>query len=380
MLNLKKFKALMEKRNSILVSIYIPTHRAGNAQEDHLRFKNALSEAKEMLKLKGLSDKDASAFLRKGYDLLEQDDFWMRLSDGLAVFLKDDMIEYYLVPIRFNAFVYVDKQFYLRPLFPVISGEDRFFLLAFSQNKVRFFEGDLYGITPVIIDDLVPANMDAALQLDSEKSNVQMHSGRGTAQAPIFHGHSTEQNQKVNQLKTYFRMIDDGLMEMLHDEKVPMILACVDHYAPIYKEITQYTNVADVHLGGNPDNEKPAMLHEKSWQIMQEFITTRKEEIIEKYDEFIGTGKATYNMLEALPAAKEGKIASLFVHKDRYSWGQYDEKNHKVILSKERQEGDVELLNEVAIETFKNGGVVYTVEHEEMPQPTAQVCAVYRYE
>jgi hypothetical protein len=63
MLNLKKFKALMEQRDSILVSIYIPTNRAGNAQADHLRFKNALSEAKEMLKLKGLSEKDALAFL-----------------------------------------------------------------------------------------------------------------------------------------------------------------------------------------------------------------------------------------------------------------------------------------------------------------------------
>ncbi len=370
----------MEKRDSILVSIYLPTHRAGNAQADHLRFKNALSEAKELLKIKGLNDKDASAFLRKGYELLDQDDFWIRLSDGLAVFIKDDMIEYYLVPIRFNNFVYVGNEFYLRPLFPVISGEDRFFLLAFSQNKVRFFEGDLYGITPVIIDDLVPANMEKALQLDSEKSKIQSHSGRGAAQAPVYHSHATEQDQKLNQLKTYFRMIDEGLMEMLHDEKVPMILACVDYYAPIYKEISRYVNVADVHIGGNPDNENPAMLHEKGWQIMQTFIKSRKEEIIEKYDELIGTGKATYNMLEAMPAAKEGKIASLFVHKDRYTWGRYDENNHKVEMHKERQDGDVELLNEIALETFKNGGVVYTVGQKEMPQPTAEVCAVYRYE
>jgi hypothetical protein len=380
MLNLKKFKALMEQRDSILVSIYIPTNRAGNAQADHLRYKNALSKAKEMLKLKGLSEKDALAFLRKGYELLDQDDFWIHLSDGLAIFLKDDMMEHYLVPIKFNNFVYVGNEFYLRPLFPVISGEDRFFLLAFSQNKVRFFEGDLYGITPVIIDDLVPANMEKALQLDSEKSNVQMHSGRGAAQAPVFHSHATEEDQKLSQLKTYFRLIDDGLMKMLHDEKVPMILACVDYYAPIYKEITRYVNVADVHIGGNPDNEKPAMLHEKSWQIMKNFIKSRKDEIIDKYDELIGTGKATYNMLEALPAAKEGKIDSLFLHKDRYSWGQYREKDHEVEIHKERKSEDVELLNEIALETFKNGGVVYTVEHEEMPKPTAEVCAVYRYE
>lgn len=93
MLNQKKFEALMEKRDNILVSIYIPTYRAGNAEADHLRFKNALDDAAGLLKEKGLSEKDARAFLRKGYDLLDQIDFWTNLSDGLAVFLTDTTME-----------------------------------------------------------------------------------------------------------------------------------------------------------------------------------------------------------------------------------------------------------------------------------------------
>jgi len=380
MLNQKKFEALMEKRDNILVSIYIPTYRAGNAEADHLRFKNALDDAAGLLKEKGLSEKDARAFLRKGYDLLDQIDFWTNLSDGLAVFLTDTTMEYYLVPIDFNPFIYVGENFYLKPLFPVISGEDRFFLLALSQNEVRFFEGDLYGITPVIIEDLVPANMEEALEVEGKRDNVQMHSGGGAYETPIYHGQDMGGDHKLKQLKRYFKQVDDGLMEMLHDEKAPMIIAAVEHYIPIYREVSRYTNIADAHIPGNPEDDDPALLHEKGWQLMKNFVKGRKEAIINKYKELIGTGKATHNLLEALPAAKEGKIESLLVHKDRYTWGNYDEKKHKVILSPDRKKDNKELLNEVAVNTFMNGGVVYTVEHDEMPQPTAEVCAVYRYE
>ncbi len=379
MLNREKFEALMNKRSNILVSIYIPTYRAGNAEADHLRFKNALTEATNKLKEHGLEEKDARAFLRKGYDLLDQKDFWAHLSDGLAVFLSDDAIEYYLTPIDFNPMVYVAKNFYLRPLFPVISGEDRFFLLALSQNDVRFFEGDLFGITPVIIEDLVPADMEEALNAENERDNVQMHSGGGAYETPIYHGQDMGGDHKLKQLKRYFKQVDDGLMEMLHDEKAPLIIAAVDHYIPIYREVSRYNNITEVHIGGNPEKDDPALLHEKAWEIMKNFIHTHKQTIINKFDELIGTGKATYNLMEALPAAKDGKVEALFVHKDRYAWGQYNEEERKAVVSSERKKDDVELLNKIALDTYMKGGTVYTVEQEEMPQPTAGVCAIFRY-
>ena len=256
--NSKKFNRLSNifTTGEACISIYIPTHRAGQVQEDKIRFKNALSEAvnklidANMLLTEEFDKKSARKFLSPAFDLLEDNDFWMHLSDGLAVFLNGHLFEYFVVPINFNQQIHVGSSFYLRHLLPLMTGDDRFFLLALSQGEVRFFEGHKHHITPVIINDLVPESTSAVMQFAREPV-LQGHSA-GTY---IHHGQGVGKDDHNKDLKQYFRQIDRGLMEMLFDERAPMVIAAVDYLVPLYKEISKYPHIVDAHISGNPEND-----------------------------------------------------------------------------------------------------------------------------
>ena len=81
---------LADKQNSNCVSIYIPTHRAGQETlegQDKIKLKTQLKHAKAKLEKQGLSDKEIEDLVQPVTDLINDDEFWRHQSDGLAIFL-----------------------------------------------------------------------------------------------------------------------------------------------------------------------------------------------------------------------------------------------------------------------------------------------------
>ncbi len=378
MLTKENFDALKTIRDDYCVSIYIPTYRAGHNQEDRLRFKNALKEARDGLIEMGLEEKQARGFLTTAYDLLYNERFWLHLSDGLVVFIRPGQFEYHILPLNFNPFVFVGQQFYLRPLLPLLQGKNRFFLLALSQNQVRFFEADRYSITPVIIGDLVPGDLQEALQFKNRSINIQSHSGNSRQGASIVHGHGMGKDHKVKDLIYYCRSIDNGIMEMLHDEKAPLMLASVDYLAPIYREVTNYPHVTDLHINGNPDGEDPVLLHEKAWALMGDFFN-QKPEKLKAFEAALAYGKASFNLHEILTAAVNGRVKTLFLNKDYRNWGQLDEAANQIFYHRTKEPHSQDLLELAALHTYDNGGEVLQMSRKELPRMTANANAVFRY-
>lgn len=379
MIDKEKFDVLLHSQEAHLVSIYLPTYRAGKVEEDRLRLKNALNEARDKLAHTGMNEKEARRYLESGYELLEDQDFFPHLSDGLALFFGADTFEKFILPITFNSFVYLGEQFFLRPLIPLVSKSPyRFFILALSQNEVRFFEADQYSITPVIIEDLVPKDRAEALGYDdTDRSSLQHHPGAGNADA-IFHGHGMGKDQPEKEIAEYFRKVDDGLMQMLHDEDAPMILALVDYLAPIYREVTQYDHVVDFHVSGNPENNDPVLLHEKAWARMKTYFD-RREAQERKFDELLAYQKASNDIKDILIGARDGRVEQLFIDKDEHLWGTIQTAENTVALHDDPKPGDVELLEWAARQTYFNGGTVFQYAQEALPDSRTHVNAIYRY-
>lgn len=380
--NENNFKTLskISIADSPCVSIFIPTHRDGHVQEDQIRFKNAIAEAIKKLQQgnnltkKELSEKEAKGFLTSAYDLLENKDFWLHLSDGLAVFIGQDRFEYYTLPINFDPLVYVNNHYYLHPVMPMLKKDDRFFLLALSQGKVRFFEGHAHSITPVKINDLVPANFEAAMALEDPEKSLQMH---GSGKAAVHHGHGTYKDEKDWQVEQFCRMVDNGLMEMLHDENAPMIIAGVDELVAVYKNISNYKHIVDAHVGGNPDNDDPALLHEKGWAKMQPYFNEKREEKKERFNAAFAENKASSDLLDIVPAAINGKVDTLFLDKKTpVIWGNYLESNNTIDIHNKRETQSICLVNLAAIKTFEQGGEVNQID---APISESQVNAIFRY-
>jgi len=91
------------------ISIFIPTDRVGDGQAARIHFKNQLSEVvdklmDENIQKDPMAKNAALAYTAKAHELLDRDDFWNRQSDGLAVFVNEDIFEYYSMPIDFKPF------------------------------------------------------------------------------------------------------------------------------------------------------------------------------------------------------------------------------------------------------------------------------------
>lgn len=373
----KKFNELLAYRNNPVISIFIPTTRTSDFQKDQLYLKNALQEVKQGLEDQGMTTQETHQFVGKAYALLDDDNYWNHLSDGLALFIGPDFFESFELPINFKEQTIIGNKFYLRPVMPMMTGESRFFLLALSFNEVKFYEGTRYSITPVIVDDLLPENMESVLVDIGAKESLQMHQGGGNQ--AIFHGQNKATDKKLKNYEKYFRSIDKGLMEMLHDEKVPMVIAAVDYLVPIYKDISAYSNIVTEHISGNPENSTPVDLHRRAMNILETFNHSRKVTITNNFGDFLANDKASFSITDIVKSAYDGKVENLFINQDYQSWGRYDSVKRLVVIHKEKQADSEDLIDLAASYTYEQGGNVYTCAREELPRPTANVNATYRF-
>ena len=71
-------------------SLFMPTHRAGrDTEQDPIRFKNLLRQAEERLLAKGMRQAQVQNLLKGPQRLLQDQAFWRRQSDGLAIFFSE---------------------------------------------------------------------------------------------------------------------------------------------------------------------------------------------------------------------------------------------------------------------------------------------------
>lgn len=381
-----EFIELSEIHDKHCVSIYITTHRVStpdNIYKDRTSLKNRLKEAQAQLEGYGLTEQQSKKFLKPAYNLVDDEVFWSHCSDGVAVFIYGDEIKYYTLPAPFDDYTYVSTHLYLKPLVEFLHGEGRHFIMALSLGEIHFYEATRHTIVEVNTEGLIPEAIEEAVGTDYEQKSLQFRTGQGEQGKSdgLFHGHGSgnESEKKIEALK-YFRAIDEGLMQMLHDEHAPLVIACVDYLFPLYKEANNYRFLADEHISGNYDQPDLLELKEKAWNIVKEGFEKEKSEAKDKYELRLSAGKAAFNVEEIIPAAMIGRIETLFLKRGEVVWGTYDKDEGKVHIDQMHRTNNTELLNKAAIETVKNAGDVYVLNEEEMPDDTTSANAVFRYQ
>lgn len=380
MINRQKVEQLASIEEPHCTSIYLPTHRAGHNQEDQLRYKNALNEAANQLEGLGLNPRQIRQRLQPAWDLYEDSSFWLHQSDGLALFIGKENFDYFEVPIDFNPFVWTGPQYLLRPLLPLFSTDRIFYLLALSKNNVRFFECSRWAITPVKINDVAPANLAATSVFVSEAGNLQMHSGQGADQPPIYHGHDQTNATETAALKEFVSAIEAGLREALCEHPEPLLLAGVDMITALYKQMSANEGILAPTISGNTDEDDPALLHEKAVLALgADFFLENQLAYAEQFDSFMAEDRASAVLTEIVPAAVNGRVSALFINRDYYSWGAFDAEKHQAIVHPEQQKNSLELLDFAAKQAFLKGADIFDTDRQNLPFPTANLNAIYRY-
>jgi hypothetical protein len=103
-----------------------------------------------------------------------------------------------------------------------------------------------------------------------------------------------------------------------------------------------------------------------------------KQVVRAQYQELAGTGRTSTNIKEIVLAACHGRVEVLFVAVGIQQWGRFVPETNTVHLSAEPTPGDEDLSDLAAIQTVFNGGTVYAVEPEKVPDG-APLAAIFRY-
>ena len=384
-INKEDIQKLNEVKSKTFISIYIPTHRAGEAVnngKDIIAFKNQIQKIKNELQTKGMADSAAREYLREGYRLIEDTGFWRDQAEGLAVFIADDFFEYFTVPFTFKESAMISNAFNLKELMPVLQGDGRYYVLTLSLNKIRFFEATKHTITPISLPGDTPTSLEEGMKFTEVMSNVQKrHAATGGVSNTVYHGQGADDNRDEFVLEDYLRDVAKGVFEIVKEENTPMVLLGTEKVKHLYKEANRYGHLLEKSLDGNPDDLKPVEIKNKAWEVVRDLFIKNRDNHMRKYSELAGTGRTSYDLKKIVPAAVNGRIEALFVAQGAQIWGKFNESDQSVVINEERSEDDYCLLNKAATDTFLNGGEVYTLDRQNLPEYSVDtpMVAVMRY-
>jgi hypothetical protein len=351
----------------------MPTFAAGlDGQQNPIRLKNLLREAEEELCRRGSRSTEARRLVEPVRQLVEDKVFWLEQNKGLAVFVSADTMRAYRLPLALEELHLVSQRFHIKPLLPLLDGDDRYYVLAVSKNRTRLFQGHRARCQEIPVEGL-PENMQAALQYDRPQEGSQAHSamqpsqGRPKKQTAVVHGQGGKRDSSKDELKTYCRMIDAAVHGVLNGQQAPLFLACVDAVVPTYRDVNSYAHLADEFIKGNSDYVNAAELHAAAWSLMEKQFTKRHHISREQYTRLQGSGRTSEDLDQIVPASLEGNIEILFVVADAHRWGTFDEATSKLHVHAQRHADDDDLLDLACSQTLLHRGTVHAVRPQEMP-------------
>ncbi|UVE94425.1 hypothetical protein [Dietzia sp. B32] len=304
------------------VSIFLPTARAGaEVRENPIRVKSLIKEAEAQLRAHGVGQGESDEILGPLVALLEDDAYWQRLSDGLALFASAGFWRAYRVATAFPEAVHVSDRFAVRPLVPAAVGDGEFVVLAGSQNKVRLFEGTAATIRELDLGSIPSSIEDMAGDTQPPPHQQQRFSaGPGTGGGGgVVHGHGTGAEVGDVQLEKFLRQVAQGLQEALRpNDRRPLVLAAVGEHLPQFRGYLNYEHLVDEVAAGNPDALSPAEVHERAWAVVWPAMQRRAAAVAERFGDAIGAGRGLAGGgSDILRAAREGRVATLLVSRRR---------------------------------------------------------------
>lgn len=379
---------LLNVQNGLCISIYIPTHRAGHetlSGQDHILFKNKIKEARELLSRHDVSESEIETYMKPAEELLHDNNFWRHQGEGLVVFITKGFSAHYTLPVAMPEKVYVLDQFYFTPILPILSQNGRFFILNLYREKIGFYEATMERIRPINISSFAPDSMNESLKFDVKGKDQDFNTSRTTVNGTNILGTpagSTKGDEEHERVREFMLDIDNSLQKILHNATEPLVLAGVDHYCGIYRNISKYKNIVPENVNVNEGVDSPNDLHEKAMAIMKPRMQQNHTDSLNRYQNVAGTGVTSEDIATVAAEAVHGRIDTLFIAPGEPVWGTYDEVKAAAEVHDNYRRGDDDLVNLAAIKTISQGGTVYVSKYDglgEVSNGSANVKALFRY-
>ena len=360
------------------VSLFMPTSRAGRGIEaDRLRWKNMVADVEAVL-LDRMRRPDAESLLTPARELLDDAMAWQYMSDGLVMYLGPDGHRTYRVPAPMTPLATIGDHRVLAHLVRLLSGDEHFFLLALSQQEVRLLGGSRNTVEEVALAEIPTSLADVATGDDSRTDAVARPvAGRGGP--AVFYGHSgADPNLRQQEMERLFRAVADGMRGVLRDQTSPLVLVGLEQLVVTYRGFSSYPHLMAPAVHHNADGLSAAELHELAWPLVERKLQEDRDEVIARFRELDGTGRVSSDLDAVAKAASEGRVETLFVRADPWSWDQASDDLVPVVqLGSDERFAESELVDATVVAALSTGGQIFATSR--IVVPDSQVAAIFRY-
>jgi hypothetical protein len=384
--NIEQIEELTRQSFHPSVSIYIPAVKAGKeTQQNSIRFKNALKKSETLLTEQNIDKKSIQELLDPRYGLLENSLFWQEIDIGMAAFFSLDSVQFFSVPVEFREEVIVAPHFYILPLLPLHSENGEFYVLDLNLDGTSLFTADRYSIEEISLGDC-PVTLENFLQYDDQQRQQQTHTRRpertGSRQA-IFHGHGVGtdgMDNKKEQIFRFFTEVDKHVRKAVDSEQKPLVLFGAEYLHSIYRDTSEYPALAQNGVPAASHGMQRKEFHIKAWETVQSTFMEAPGEAVRRIAASSKTDQVAKTVPEIVKASNNGRVDTLLLAKDIHVWGKYNLERDRVIVHASREADDIELLNEAARNTLKNGSRnIYLVDKTELPSGSENAAAILRF-
>ena len=194
-----------------LVSLYLPTHRAGReVTQDPVLFRRLVASAADEV--------TDGELLTAAARLVDDREFWSHGSGGLAVLAGAGGTTAIRLSDPTAEFTVVSDRFHLKPLVAALARRVEFDVLAISRHSVRLVTVDGSRAVETEVPDL-PASMPDALRWDDREPQLQSHSGNragGGQVTATFHGQGSANDTRDVDLERYLHLVDHAVARDRH--------------------------------------------------------------------------------------------------------------------------------------------------------------------
>jgi len=202
------------------------------------------------------------------------------------------------------------------------------------------------------------------------------HHGHGGGNADDMSG------EPQDELKRFFREVDESVSEYIGGEDVPLVLAGVSEYLPLYREVNSYPQlIEDEIASGNPESLSAETLHEKAWAIVEPVFQEAEKKEADRFEQLYYQDEqmASDDFHEIIPGCAYSRVDTLFVPIGEYRWGRFYPDTNTVEVHENQESGDGDLLNYAAVKAYLNGATVHVLRPEKMPEGRS-IAATFRYQ
>lgn len=350
------FDGLAEQSGENLISVFIPTHRAGReVAQDRIHLKNQLSSADDILSDLGWKPRERSERLSKARELLDDVEFWEHQDAGLAVYIDAVGDVTTISSSRdLDASAVVMPVFSLRPLVADIQPISAP-VLVLTMDEVALFTATETTVERMDVE--LPSYDDVNWFVDREVQRQQHPDRAGSGRNR--HGHEAA-TRTDEDFARFLREIDSAVKGF--ESATPLVLLGDDDVVARFSHHSGRETVSPDNSGiGAPVSE--TRVREMVAGTIATMSRERVDSSIADAIDQLGVGMGAVNIDGALAAAISGRVGRLVIHRTADPvWGWLDESTLEVDVHDAKRPGDVDLLDRLVVWSRNNGAEIIASE------------------